>query len=150
MKIAIGCDHGGFHLKEKVKEHLLAREIEVKDKGTYSEERVDFPLYAEKVAEAVAGKEADLGILCCGTGIGMSIAANKVKGIRAAVVGDCFSAKATREHNDSNILCLGERVTEESLALKILDEWLNAEFEGDRHIERLKQLADIENKNFKK
>ena len=107
MKIAIGCDHGGFHLKEKVKEHLLAREIEVKDKGTYSEERVDFPLYAEKVAEAVAGKEADLGILCCGTGIGMSIAANKIKGIRAAVVGDCFSAKATREHNDSNILCLG-------------------------------------------
>ena len=150
MKIAIGCDHGGFQLKEKVKEYLLAREIEVKDKGTYSEERVDFPLYAEKVAEAVAGKEADLGILCCGTGIGMSIAANKVKGIRAAVVGDCFSAKATREHNDSNILCLGERVTEESLALKILDEWLNAEFEGDRHIERLKQLADIENKNFKK
>ena len=150
MKIAIGCDHGGFHLKEKIKEYLLAREIEVKDKGTYSEERVDFPLYAEKVAEAVAGKEADLGILCCGTGIGMSIAANKVKGIRAAVVGDCFSAKATREHNDSNILCLGERVTEEALALKILDEWLNAEFEGDRHIERLNQLADIENKNFKK
>ena len=149
MKIAIGCDHGGFHLKEKIKEYLLAREIEVKDKGTYSEERVDFPLYAEKVAEAVAGKEADLGILCCGTGIGMSIAANKVKGIRAAVVGDCFSAKATREHNDSNILCLGERVTEEALALKILDEWLNAEFEGDRHIERLNQLADIENKNFK-
>ena len=150
MKIAIGCDHGGFHLKEKIKECLLVREIEVKDKGTYSEERVDFPLYAEKVAEAVAGKEADLGILCCGTGIGMSIAANKVKGIRAAVVGDCFSAKATREHNDSNILCLGERVTEEELALKILDEWLNAEFEGDRHIERLNQLADIENKNFKK
>ena len=150
MKIAIGCDHGGFHLKEKIKEYLLAREIEVKDKGTYSEERVDFPLYAEKVAEAVAGKEADLGILCCGTGIGMSIAANKIKGIRAAVVGDCFSAKATREHNDSNILCLGERVTEEALALKILDEWLNAEFEGDRHIERLNQLADIENKNFKK
>ena len=150
MKIAIGCDHGGFHLKEKIKEYLLAREIEVKDKGTYSEERVDFPLYAEKVAEAVTGKEADLGILCCGTGIGMSIAANKVKGIRAAVVGDCFSAKATREHNDSNILCLGERVTEEALALKILDEWLNAEFEGDRHIERLNQLADIENKNFKK
>ena len=149
MKIAIGCDHGGFQLKEKVKEYLLAREIEVKDKGTYSEERVDFPLYAEKVAEAVAGKEADLGILCCGTGIGMSIAANKVKGIRAAVVGDCFSAKATREHNDSNILCLGERVTEEALALKILDEWLNAEFEGDRHIERLNQLTDIENKNFK-
>ena len=150
MKIAIGCDHGGFHLKEKIKEYLSAREIEVKDKGTYSEERVDFPLYAEKVAEAVTGKEADLGILCCGTGIGMSIAANKVKGIRAAVVGDCFSAKATREHNDSNILCLGERVTEEALALKILDEWLNAEFEGDRHIERLNQLADIENKNFKK
>ena len=150
MKIAIGCDHGGFQLKEKVKEYLLAREIEVKDKGTYSEERVDFPLYAEKVAEAVAGKEADLGILCCGTGIGMSIAANKIKGLRAAVVGDCFSAKATREHNDSNILCLGERVTEEALALKILDEWLNAEFEGDRHIERLNQLADIENKNFKK
>ena len=150
MKIAIGCDHGGFHLKEKIKEYLLAREIEVKDKGTYNQERVDFPLYAEKVAEAVAGKEVDLGILCCGTGIGMSIAANKVKGIRAAVVGDCFSAKATREHNDSNILCLGERVTEESLALKILDEWLNAEFEGDRHVERLNQLADIENKNFKK
>ena len=150
MKIAIGCDHGGFHLKEKIKEYLSAREIEVKDKGTYSEERVDFPLYAEKVAEAVTGKEADLGILCCGTGIGMSIAANKIKGIRAAVVGDCFSAKATREHNDSNILCLGERVTEEALALKILDEWLNAEFEGDRHIERLNQLADIENKNFKK
>lgn len=146
MKIALGCDHGGVNLKEKIKEYLISKNIKVEDFGTHSCDSVNYPDYALKVSTAVISKECDLGILCCGTGIGMSIAANKCKGIRAAVVGDCFSAKATKEHNNTNILCLGERVTGEGLALTIVDTWLNAEFQGGRHSERLALIEEIENK----
>jgi ribose 5-phosphate isomerase B len=144
MKLAIGCDHGGFQLKEAIKKHLLEKKIEVEDFGTYSKESVHYPGYALKVGNAVASGTCDLGILCCGTGIGMSIAANKIKGVRAAVVSDTFSAQATREHNNSNVLCLGERVIGEGLALLIVDTWLNASFQGGRHQERLDQVAAIE------
>lgn len=128
MKIAIASDHGGYQLKEAVKAHLHNAGMEVKDFGCHSRESVDFPDYAKSVGASIVNGENQLGILCCGTGIGMSIAANKITGIRAAVVGDVFSAKATREHNDSNILCLGERVTGEGLACLIVDTWLNADF----------------------
>lgn len=146
MKIALGCDHGGVNLKNTIKKELLAKNIDVIDFGTNSSDSVNYPDYALKVSEAVVSKECDLGILCCGTGIGMSIAANKYKGIRAAVVGDCFSAKATREHNNTNVLCLGERVIGEGLALEIVNTWLNSEFQGGRHAERLALIEEIENK----
>ncbi|MGJ7920067.1 ribose 5-phosphate isomerase B [Neobacillus sp. LXY-4] len=144
MKLAIGCDHGGFQLKEAIKQHLEAKNIEVEDFGTYSKDSVNFPSYAVKVGQAVASGNSDLGILCCGTGIGMSIAANKINGVRAAVVSDTFSAQATREHNNSNVLCLGERVIGEGLALLIVDTWLNANFQGGRHQERIDQVSDLE------
>lgn len=142
MKIAIGADHGGFELKEKVISHLTELKYEVLDKGTYSEESVDFPDYSKQVTKAIQDEAADLGILICGTGIGMSIAANKQKGIRAALCGDVFSAKATREHNNTNVLCLGARVTGDKLALMIVDTWLNAEFEGGRHVQRLAKIEE--------
>lgn len=142
MKIAIGADHGGFSLKEKVVKHLQEEGHEVVDKGTYSEDSVDFPDYSKQVTKAIQDESVELGILICGTGIGMSIAANKQKGIRAALCGDVFSAKATREHNNTNVLCLGARVTGDSLALMIVDTWLNAEFEGGRHIKRLAKLEE--------
>ena len=144
MKLAIGCDHGGFQLKEAIKKHLKEKNFEVEDFGTYSKDSVNFPGYALKVGNAVASGTSDLGILCCGTGIGMSIAANKIAGIRAAVVTDTFSAQATREHNNSNVLCLGERVIGEGLALLIVDTWLAASFQGGRHQERIDQVTDIE------
>lgn len=144
MKIAIGCDHGGYLLKESIKKHLTEKEIEVVDFGTNNTESVHFPGFAEKVGNAVASGICNLGILCCGTGIGMSIAANKIRGIRAAVVSDTFSAQATREHNDSNILCLGERVLGDSLALLIVDTWLNASFQGGRHQERIDLVKQME------
>lgn len=144
MKLAIGCDHGGFQLKEAIKKHLIGKNIEVEDFGTYSKDSVNFPGYALKVGNAVTTGNSDLGILCCGTGIGMSIAANKIAGVRAAVVTDTFSAQATREHNNSNILCLGERVIGEGLALLIVDTWLAASFQGGRHKERIDQVTDIE------
>ncbi len=147
MRISIGCDHGGFELKEYIKEYLLNNDIEVEDVGTNSTESVDFPVYAKKVCENIKNDKSDLGILCCGTGIGMSIAANKVNDIRAAVVSDCFSAKATREHNNTNVLCLGERVIGKGLAVKIVEEWINAEFQGERHARRLNMLKDIELSN---
>lgn len=140
MKISIGADHGGFELKDKVVEHLKKQNIEVIDRGTFGSESVDFPDFSKLVTKDVQEQTSDLGILICGTGIGMSIAANKQKGIRAALVGDVFSAKATREHNNSNILCLGARVTGDSLALMIVDTWLNAEFEGGRHINRIEKI----------
>ncbi|CUU45332.1 ribose 5-phosphate isomerase B [Clostridium beijerinckii] len=146
MKIALGCDHGGINLKGAIKKYLISKNIEVEDFGTNSSESVNYPEYAIKVSKAVTSKECDLGILCCGTGIGMSIAANKHKGIRAAVVGDCFSAKMTREHNNTNVLCLGERVTGEGLALTIVDTWINSKFQGGRHSERLALVEEIENK----
>ncbi|MBK1813639.1 ribose 5-phosphate isomerase B [Clostridium sp. YIM B02505] len=144
MKIAIGCDHGGINLKNKIRQHLLSKNIEVQDCGAFNDASVDYPEYCIKVSKAVVSKECELGILCCGTGIGMSIAANKFKGIRAAVVGDTFSAKATREHNNTNILCLGERVIGEGLALDIVDAWINAEFLGGRHSNRLAMIDNIE------
>jgi len=144
MKIAIASDHGGYQLKEAVKAHLLKTGLEVEDFGCHSRESVDFPDYAKNVGESIVNGENQLGILCCGTGIGMSIAANKITGIRAAVVGDVFSAKATREHNDSNILCLGERVTGEGLACLIVDTWLSAEFLGGRHTNRINGIKELE------
>ena len=144
MKIALASDHGGYLLKEAIKKHLLNDGVEVVDYGCHSKESVDFPDYAKLVGESILKEESQLGILCCGTGIGMSIAANKINGIRAAVVGDVFSAKATKEHNNSNILCLGERVTGEGLACLIVDTWLQAEFLGGRHANRIEGIHKLE------
>lgn len=144
MKFAIGSDHGGIHLKEHIKNYLIGKGIEVIDKGTYTEESCDYPEYAEKVAKAVVGGEVDKGILVCGTGLGISIAANKVKGIRAAVCSDVFSAKMSREHNDANILCMGERVVGVGLAEMMVDVWLETEFAGGRHSRRVEKMMALE------
>ena len=141
--IAIGSDHGGFELKEKLMEHLSERGLEYKDFGTYSSASCDYPVYAKAVANAVASGECDRGIIICGTGIGVSITANKVRGIRAALCGDCFSAEATRQHNDANVLCMGARVVGEGLALKIADTFLDTPFSNDeRHIRRTSLIED--------
>ena len=141
--IAIGSDHGGFELKEKLMEHLSERGFEYKDFGTYSSASCDYPVYAKAVANAVASGECDRGIIICGTGIGVSITANKVRGIRAALCGDCFSAEATRQHNDANVLCMGARVVGEGLALKIADTFLDTPFSNDeRHIHRISMIED--------
>lgn len=145
--MAIGCDHGGFELKQAVMKHLEQRGIEYKDFGTYTPESCDYPVYGEAVARAVASGEFERGILICGTGIGISIAANKVSGIRAANCGDCYSAELTRRHNDANILALGARVLGEGLALKIVDTFLDTQFEGGRHAKRIAMFADIEERN---
>lgn len=144
MKIALGSDHGGFQLKDEIKKLLVATGIDYHDFGTNSEESVDYPDFARPVAEGVSKGDFDRGILICGTGIGMSIAANKVTGIRAALCHDCFSAKATREHNDSNVLCLGERVIGRGLALEIVKIWLDTEFAGDRHQRRIDKITALE------
>ncbi|MEG1003605.1 ribose 5-phosphate isomerase B [Clostridium sp.] len=146
MKIALGSDHGGFNLKNEVIAYLKENGYETKDFGTYTEESCDYPEYAEKVAEAVASKEFDFGILVCGTGIGISISANKVPGIRAALCSDTFSAHATRQHNDANILAFGERVVGPGLALDIVKTFLNSEFEGGRHQNRINKISEIEKK----
>ena len=139
--IAIGSDHGGFALKKALMAHLDKRGLKYKDFGTYTEASCDYPVYAKAVARAVADGTCEKGILICGTGIGMSMAANKVPGIRAAVCGDCFSAEATRQHNDANILCMGARVVGEGLALKIADTFLDTPFSNDeRHIRRISQI----------
>jgi ribose 5-phosphate isomerase B len=139
--IAIGSDHGGFALKKALMAHLDKRGLKYKDFGTYSEASCDYPAYGKAVANAVADGECERGILICGTGIGMSMAANKVPGIRAAVCGDCFSAEATRQHNDANILGMGARVVGEGLALKIADTFLDTPFSNDeRHIRRISQI----------
>lgn len=141
--IALGCDHGGYGLMQGVIKHLEERGLEYKNYGCYSEESVDYPVYAKKVAHAVADGECERGILICGTGIGISITANKVPGIRAALCGDCFSAQATREHNDANILAMGARVTGPGLALKIVDTFLDTPFSNDeRHIRRIKMIEE--------
>lgn len=141
--IAIGSDHGGFELKKKLMEHLSERGLEYKDFGTYSSASCDYPVYAKAVARAVASGECDRGILICGTGIGVSMTANKVHGIRAALCGDCFSAEATRQHNDANILCMGARVVGEGLALKIADTFLDTPFSNDeRHVRRISMIED--------
>ena len=141
--IALGCDHGGYELMKEVIAYLEKNGLEYKNFGTYSEESCDYPVYGKAVANAVASGECEKGILICGTGIGISISANKVKGVRAALCGDCFSAQATREHNNANILALGARVTGAGLALKIVDTFLNTPFSNDeRHIRRINQIED--------
>ena len=144
--IAIGCDHGAVELKNQMIEHLKKRGIECKDVGTYTSESCDYPVYANKVTDLVTSGECELGILMCGTGIGMSMAANKVKGIRAALCSDCFSAQATREHNNANVLCMGERVLGVGLAEMITDTWLETEFAGGRHERRVNKIMDLEAK----
>lgn len=144
--IAIGSDHGGFALKEEIKKHLTARGVEFRDFGTFSEESCDYPIYAEKVCMAVTGGEAEKGILCCGTGIGMSMAANKIRGIRCACCGDCFSAEMTRRHNDANVLALGGRVVGAGLAEKMVDLFLDTPYEGGRHARRVGMVMELENK----
>lgn len=139
--IAIGCDHGGYELKLEIIKHLRDRGIECRDMGCNSTEACDYPVYAKAVAEEVSENRCELGILICGTGIGMSMAANKQKGIRAANVADCFSAKATREHNNANILCLGARTLGLGLALMIVDTFIDTPFsEDERHIRRINML----------
>lgn len=141
--IALGCDHGGYALMQEVKKHLEERGLEYKDYGTYSEASVDYPVYGKAVANAIVSGECEKGILICGTGIGISVTANKVKGIRAALCSDCFSAKATREHNNSNIVALGARVVGAGLALQIIDTFLDTPFSNDeRHIRRIEQIED--------
>ncbi len=141
--IAIGSDHGGFELKKEIMAHLDARGLEYKDFGTYSAASCDYPVYGKAVAKAVASGECERGIIICGTGIGISIAANKVHGIRAALCGDCFSAEAARQHNDANVLALGARVVGPGLALKIVDTFLDTPFSNsERHIRRIEMIED--------
>lgn len=142
--IAIGSDHGGFSLKTEVMKYLDDAGIAYKDYGTYNTDSCDYPIYGEAVANAVASGDCERGILICGTGIGISIAANKVRGIRAALCSDCFSAEMTRRHNDANILAMGERVLGVGLALKITETFLNTPFDGDRHAKRIALISKIE------
>lgn len=154
--IALGSDHGGFGLKTEIIRYLEEHNIEYKDFGTFSADvSVDYPDYARAAASAVASGECEKGIIICGTGIGISIAANKVPGIRAALCGDCFSARMSREHNDANMLALGERVIGKGLALDIVEIWLNTAFTGGRHQGRVDKISGIEcmysgENNFKK
>lgn len=144
MKLAIGSDHVGIELKPVIIDYLKELGHEVTDFGAYSAERTDYPKYGKKVAEEVAAGHFDLGILICGTGVGISISANKVKGIRAVVCSEPYSAKLSREHNNTNILAFGSRVIGSELAKMIVKEWLDAEFEGGRHAKRVEMIADIE------
>lgn len=147
MKIALGCDHGGLGHKNAILEHLKSRGFEVTDFGIYEQASVDYPDIAIKVANAVKDKECELGILVCGTGIGMSLAANKVKSIRAAACSEHFSAKYTRLHNNSNILCLGGRVIGIGTACELVDLFVDTEFEGGRHATRVDKITAIEERN---
>jgi ribose 5-phosphate isomerase B len=148
MKLAIGCDHGGIDLKIEIVKHLEERGIEFVDFGIKEYQSVNYPEIALPLAKAVASGECDRGILVCGTGIGMSMAANKVKGIRAAVCSDHFSAKFTRLHNDANILCLGGRVIGPGVANEMVDLFIDTEYEGGRHAARVQMITDIENNNL--
>jgi ribose 5-phosphate isomerase B len=145
-KIAIAADHGGYELKEKIKAHLESRKIEFIDFGTDSTASVNYPDFAHKVCEAVTCDVCRLGILVCGTGIGMSMAANKHRGIRAACCSDTYSARLTRLHNNANVLCLGGRVIGDALAFDIIDQFLDNEFEGGRQAGRVRMFMDLENK----
>ena len=141
--IALGCDHGGYELMQEVIAYLKEKGLEYKNFGCNSTESVDYPVYAKQVAKAVQSGECDKGILICGTGIGISITANRFKGIRAALCGDCFSAEATRQHNDANILAMGGRVVGPGLAVKIVDTFLNTEFSnGERHVNRIRGIDE--------
>lgn len=144
--IAIGSDHGGYLLKEELKKHLEEKGIEFKDFGTDSTASCDYPIYAEKVCRAIQSGECDKGILICGTGIGMSMCANKCKGIRAAHCSDHFSAEFTRKHNDANVLCMGARTIGPGVALQLADIFLTTEFEGGRHERRVAMMMELEDK----
>lgn len=144
MKITIGSDHGAVNLKEEIKKVLAELKVEVNDVGTFGSEAVDYPDIAEKVAHSVVSGEADRGIVLCGTGIGISIAANKIKGIRAALCHDIFSAKMSREHNNANILAMGERVIGFGPACEIVKAWVTTEFSGDRHARRVNKIMALE------
>ena len=144
-KIVIGCDHAAYELKLKVIEHLKDQGIEVEDVGTNSTASCDYPDFADALCKKIMSGEYERGILICGTGIGMSMAANKHKGIRAACCSDTFSARLTRLHNNANVLCMGARVVGAGLAIDLVEAFINAEFEGDRHIKRLSLIEDIEN-----
>lgn len=145
MKVAVGCDHGALALKNKVVAHLQERGFEVTDVGTYTLDSCDYPDYAAKAANLVAAGQCDRGIVLCTTGIGVSIAANKVKGIRCALLGDLMSARLTRQHNDTNMMAIGAAVTGEGLALEIVDTWLDTEFShGERHQRRIDKVMALE------
>ena len=146
MNIAVASDHGGLQLKNIIVKYLKENGYQVTDFGTQNEESVDYPDFAGKAAKAVAKGQCDKGIVICGTGIGVSITANKVKGIRCALVHDCFSAKATAQHNDTNMLAMGQRVIGEGLALDIVDTWLTTTYEGGRHDLRIQKMMAYEEK----
>lgn len=150
MRIAIGSDHAGFNLKKRVIEHFAAKGLKFVDYGVDGPDSADYPDIGAPVAEAVASGREDLGILICGTGIGMTIVANKVPGIRAALCHDAFTARAAREHNDANILTMGERVTDPELALEIVATWLGSSFQGGRHARRLEKISRLEEKYLKR
>jgi ribose 5-phosphate isomerase B len=149
MRIALGADHAGFELKEKIKQHLAAEGVAVDDRGTNCGDSVDYPDYARAVGEEVAQRGADLGILLCGSGIGMAIAANKVPGVRAANVTDEYQAQMSREHNDANVLALGARILDPQQAIAIVDKWLGSAFAGGRHQRRVDKIAEIEQDELK-
>jgi len=149
MKIAIGNDHVAVEMKKHIISYLKGKGYEIINFGTDSDERVDYPVYGKRVADAVSSGECDLGILICGTGIGISLAANKVKGIRAAVCSEPYSAALTRRHNNANIIAFGARVVGSAVAESIVDAFLEAEFEGERHARRVDMIRDIENGTYK-
>ena len=144
MRVIVGSDHGGLRLKRALVAHLKGKGVDIEDVGTHDESSTDYPDHARPVAEAVRDGEADWGLLVCGTGIGMSLAANKVRGVRAAVVSDTFSAEMTRRHNNANVLCVGERVIGEGLACRIVDAFLAASFDGGRHERRVNKIMALE------
>jgi ribose 5-phosphate isomerase B len=149
MKIALGADHAGFELKEKVKQHLVQKGMEVEDQGTISTDSVDYPDFARKVAHEVTAHRADFGVLVCGSGIGMAIAANKVAGIRAANVSTDYEAQMSREHNDANILAIGARILKDDAAIEIVDKFLGTPFAHGRHEKRVQKIAEIEKEEAK-
>ncbi len=144
MKIVLASDHGGFELKEAIKEHLINKGHDLNDIGVYDTKSVDYPDYGKRAALMVANKEAEKGIIVCGTGIGISIAANKVKGIRCALCTNEYMARMSRMHNNANMLALGGRVTGVGVAIDMVDAWLSTEFEGGRHENRVNKIMDIE------
>lgn len=144
MKIAVACDHGGLQLKNALIKNMEGQGYEVVDFGTYTTDSCDYPDYASEAAKAVASGECEKGVVVCGTGIGVSIVANKVKGIRCALVHDVFSAKATRQHNDTNMIAMGQRVIGEGLAIEILNAWLHTDYEGGRHDLRIQKMMALE------
>jgi ribose 5-phosphate isomerase B len=149
MKISLGADHAGFELKEKIKKLLLQQGLEVSDQGTLSSEAVDYPDYARKVGEQVANHTADFGILVCGSGVGMAIAANKIHGVRAANVSSEYEAQLSREHNNANVLTLGARLISDQNAFQIVQKWLETPFAGGRHERRLEKITQIEREEMK-